>query len=248
MKNRYAIIGPVVLLLLWQAVVSLHLIDVFFLPSPLTTLRMLWTIVSTSIGLTDVATTLQRVLTAFAISFCIGVPLGLVLGASEKVYRSIEFIIDFFRSTPSTALFPLFLLVFGVTDASKIAVAAFASTLIIIFNTAYGVIHGRKSRILAAKIMGASRFQIFRSIVFWESLPQTFIGVRNAVSLSLVVIVVTEMFIGTNQGLGHRIIDAQIKYDVADMYASILLTGIIGYVFNAIFLFAEKRFLRWTNK
>ncbi len=248
MKNKYVLVGPILLLLLWQSACSLHLIDAFFLPSPLTTLRALWAILTSSIGLLDVWATLQRVLIAFAIAVCIGIPIGLMLGTSEKIYRSVEFIIDFFRSTPSTALFPLFLIVFGITDSSKIAVAAFASALIIIFNTAYGVIHGKKSRILAAKIMGASRFQVFTSIVFWESLPQTFIGVRNAVSLSLVVIVVTEMFIGTNQGLGHRIIDAQIKYDIADMYASILLTGIIGYGFNVLFLFAERRFLRWTNK
>lgn len=248
MKNKYALIGPILLLLIWQVVSSLNLIDAFFLPSPFTTLKALWAILNSSAGLNDIASTLQRVLISFVIAVCIGVPVGLMLGVSERVYRSIEFIIDFFRSTPSTALFPLFLIVFGITDASKIAVAAFASALIIVFNTAYGVIHGKKSRILAARIMGASSFQIFRSIVFWESLPQTFIGVRNAVSLSLVVIVVTEMFIGTNQGLGHRIIDAQIKYDIADMYASILLTGIIGYLFNAIFLFAERRFLRWTNK
>lgn len=248
MKHKYAIIGPLLLLLVWQGVSSLHLIDAFFLPSPWITLKTLVSILSTGTGLTDVGATLERVITAFAIALCIGIPLGLMLGISEKVYRSVEFIIDFFRSTPSTALFPLFLIVFGVTDSSKIAVAAFASTLIIVFNTAYGVIHGKKSRILAAKIMGASRLQIFSSIVFWESLPQTFIGVRNAISLSLVVIVVTEMFIGTNQGLGHRIIDAQIKYDIADMYASILLTGIIGYLFNVVFLLAERRFLRWTNK
>lgn len=248
MKHKYAIIGPLLLLLIWQGVSSLHLIDPFFLPSPLTTLRTFWTILGSGAGIADVLATLRRVLMAFIIAVCVGIPAGLMLGMSEKIYRSIEFIIDFFRSTPSTALFPLFLIVFGVTDASKIAVAAFASTLIIVFNTAYGVIHGKKSRILAARIMGASKLQIFRTIVFWESLPQTFIGVRNAISLSLVVIVVTEMFIGTDRGLGHRIIDAQIKYDIADMYASILLTGIIGYLFNVIFLFAEKRFLRWTNK
>ncbi len=247
MKLKTFLIGPLLLLLVWQVVCSLKLVDPFFLPSPFITLKMLGTILMSHAGLLDVWATLQRVVAAFAIAVCLGVPLGLVLGMSEKVYRSVEFIIDFFRSTPSTALFPLFLIVFGITDTSKIAVAAFASTLIIVFNTAYGVIHGKKSRIVAAKLMGASRFQIFRSIVFWECLPQTFVGVRSAVSLSLVVIVVTEMFIGTNQGLGHRIIDAQIKYDIADMYASILLTGVIGYAFNAVFLAAERRFLRWTR-
>ena len=196
----------------------------------------------------DLISTLQRVILAFIMALVIGLPLGLLLGSKEKIYRSVEFIIDFFRSTPATALFPLFLLVFGITDKSKIAVAAFASMLIIIFNTAYGVMHAKKSRVLAAQIMGATKAQIFRWILFWESLPQTFIGLRSAISLSLVLIVVTEMFIGTTSGLGRKIIDSQITYEIPTMYATILLAGIIGYLLNLLFLEVEKRFLHWSGK
>jgi len=91
-----------------------------------------------------------------------GLPLGLFLGRSEKTYQSFEFIIDFFRSTPATALFPLFLLIFGIGDESKIALAAFTAMLIIIFNTAHGVMNASKSRVLAAKVMGATKIQIFK--------------------------------------------------------------------------------------
>jgi len=246
--KRYTIIGPILLILLWAAIAQLQLIDKFFLPDPFTTVARLVELISEGAILDDIIATLGRVLLAFLISLAVGLPLGLLLGRAEKVYRSIEFIIDFFRSTPATALFPLFLLVFGVTDKSKIAVAAFASMLIIIFNTAYGVMHAKKSRVLAAQIMGATKAQIFRWILFWESLPQTFIGLRSAISLSLVIIVVTEMFIGTNSGLGRRIIDSQIIYEIPTMYAAILLTGIIGYLLNLLFLIVEKRFLHWSGK
>ena len=225
--RKYSFIGPVVLIAVWAIVARLHLVDSFFLPNPFETISELGRLLITGSIIPDLLATLGRVVISFTIALIIGLPLGLWLGRSEKLYRSFEFIIDFFRSTPATAMFPLFLLVFGVTDKSKIAVAAFSSMLIIVFNTAYGVMHAKKSRLLAAKIMGATKAQIFRWILFWESLPQTFIGLRSSVSLSLIVIVVTEMFIGTPTGIGRRIIDSQITYEIKTMYAVILLAGIV---------------------
>lgn len=246
--KKYYIIGPLCLFLIWAIIAKLNLVDKFFLPDPLTTIKKLYELMKMGTIFSDIISTLGRVFLAFIIALVFGLPLGLVLGRNEKVYRSFEFIIDFFRSTPATALFPLFLLIFGITDKSKIAVAAFASMLIIIFNTAYGVMHVKKSRLLAAQIMGATSSQIFRWILFWESLPQTFIGLRSAISLSLVIIIVTEMFIGTTIGLGRRIIDSQMTYEISTMYAVILLTGLIGYLLNLIFLLVEKKFLHWSGK
>ena len=246
--RKYTFIGPILLILIWAVAAQLQLIDKFFLPDPFTAIGKLVELLGSGAIIGDLFSTLGRVVLSFIIAIAIGLPLGLWLGRSEKIYRSVEFIIDFFRSTPATALFPLFLLIFGITDKSKIAVAAFASMLIIIFNTAYGVMHAKKSRVLAAQIMGATKAQIFRWILFWESLPQTFIGLRSAVSLSLVIIVVTEMFIGTTSGLGRKIIDSQITYEIPTMYAIILLTGIIGYLLNLLFLAVEKKFLHWSGK
>jgi len=246
--KKYIIIGPLLLILVWAVVAQLGLIDKFFLPDPFTTIGKLAELVWSGVILGDLISTLERVILAFLIALVVGLPLGLLLGRTEKIYRSVEFIIDFFRSTPATALFPLFLLIFGITDKSKIAVAAFAAMLLIIFNTAYGVMHAKKSRVLAAQIMGATKTQVFRWILFWESLPQTFIGLRSAVSMSLVIIIVTEMFIGTTSGLGRRIIDSQITYEIPTMYAVILLTGIIGYLLNLLFIMIEKRFLHWSGK
>ena len=247
-KHILALIGPILLILAWIIVAKLHIVNPFFLPDPFTVIKKLFELLLSGAIVGDLTSTLIRVLLAFIIALVIGLPIGLLLGSSEKVYRSVEFIIDFFRSTPATAIFPLFLLIFGIEDNSKIAIAAFSSALIIIFNTAYGVMHSKKSRVLAARIMGATKIQVFRWILFWESLPQTFIGLRSAISLSLVIIVVTEMFIGTNSGLGKKIIDSQITYEVPTMYAIILLTGIVGYLLNLVFLSIEKRFLHWSGR
>jgi NitT/TauT family transport system permease protein len=198
--------------------------------------------------ISDATATLKLTLTAFVIASVLGVPTGIILGSSKKIYRSVEFVIDFFRSTPVTAMFPLFLLIFGIDDSSKISVAAFAAWLVLLFNVAYGVMNAGETRVLAAKVMGASRWRIFKDVMFYDSLPQTFVGIRMAVSMGLVVIIVAEMFIGSIHGMGHRIIDAQQVYDLEDMYASILVTGIIGYGLNLLFLGLERWLVHWSGR
>jgi NitT/TauT family transport system permease protein len=197
---------------------------------------------------TDIGATLYRTLVSFAFAAVIGVPLGVILGSNEKVYRSLEFLIDFFRSTPSSALIPLFMLIFGITDANKIAIAAFAAVLVILFNSAYGVMNAKKTRLMAAKVMGISRWHIFKDIMLMESLAQTFVGLRTGVSIALVIVIVAEMFIGSETGLGHRIIDAQQVFNIKDMYASILITGALGYLLNLAFLLIEKKTVHWSSK
>jgi ABC-type nitrate/sulfonate/bicarbonate transport system permease component len=145
-------------------------------------------------------------------------------------------------------MFPLFLLIFGIGDFAKIAVAGFSAWLVVLFNVAYGVMNSRKTRILAARVMGASKWRVFRDVLFFESLPQTFVGLRMAVSLALVVIIVAEMFIGSMDGMGHRIIDAQQVFDLQQMYASILMTGGVGYGFNLLFIALEKWVVHWAGR
>lgn len=247
--NRFiTFLGPAVAIIIWGIVSKLNIIDPFFLPHPRDAFLELIVLMRSGVITQDILATGMRSLGAFGIAIILGIPLGLFLGNTEKIYRSVEFILDFFRSTPATAIFPLFLIVFGIGDSAKVAVAAFGALLIIIFNTAYGVIHSKKPRLLAAQVMGASRWQIFRWISLWESLPQTFVGLRSAASLSLVIIVVTEMFIGTNVGLGRRIVDSQIIYNIPAMYAAIIMTGIVGYVLNYILLYIEKRYIHWSAK
>jgi NitT/TauT family transport system permease protein len=241
-------VGPVVLFIAWDLVVRAGWIKVILLPTPSATVATLVTGLAGGPLLADFGVTLLRTLEAFLIAALVGVPLGVVLGSNERAYRSVEFLIDFFRSTPSSALIPLFLLIFGVSDINKVAIAAFGALLIVLFNSAYGVINARKQRVMAAKVMGASRWQIFKDVLVWESLQPTFVGLRSAVSMSLVIVIVAEMFIGSDNGLGHRIIDAQQVLNVKSMYAAILAAGALGYALNVLFLVAEKRIVHWSGR
>lgn len=242
------LIGVLLLFFLWWLIAKSGLVNPVLLPTPSDTLGELFKATFSGTLLKDFIATVLRTFEAFLIAAVLGVPLGIVMGSSEPVYRSFEFLIDFFRSTPASALIPMFILFFGIGEFNKVAIASFSALLIILFNSAYGVMHATRNRILAAKVMGANRFRIFKDVLFWESLPQTFIGLRSGISIALVIVIVAEMFIGTETGLGKRIIDAQQVLNVKDMYASILITGILGYALNTLFLLVEKRFIHWSGK
>jgi NitT/TauT family transport system permease protein len=242
------LIGPLLLFGLWELVISAQWVKPVLLPPPGETLAHLWEVTHTGAIREDFMATLVRTLSAFGIAVAIGVPLGVMLGSSVTAYRSVEFLIDFFRSTPSSALIPLFLLIFGITDVNKIAIAAFAAVLLVLFNSAYGVMNAKKTRVMAAQIMGVSRWHVFKDVMLMESLPQTFVGLRTGVSMALVIVIVAEMFIGSETGLGHRIIDAQQVFNVKDMYTSILITGALGYLLNLAFLLVEQRIVHWSGK
>jgi NitT/TauT family transport system permease protein len=241
-------LGPLLLFIVWDLVVRFGLVKPILLPSPANTLITLIQGLSGGSLLHDFGVTVSRTVQAFAIAACVGMPLGVLLGSAEKAYRSVEFLIDFFRSTPSSALIPLFLMIFGVSDINKVAIAAFGAFLIVVFNSAYGVMNARKQRVMAARVMGASRWRIFCDVLIWESLQQSFVGLRSAVSMALVIVIVAEMFIGSDSGLGHRIINAQQVLNVRDMYASILCAGALGYALNIVFLALERRIVHWSGR
>jgi ABC-type nitrate/sulfonate/bicarbonate transport system permease component len=242
------VVGVAGLLLIWTLTAWTRLVDPVLLPSPAATFRAMWTgMTSGKLGV-DFAKTVERTIAATAIAAVIAIPFGILLGSSEKLYRSVEFVIDFFRSTPASAMFPLFLVLFGVGDLTKISVAAFGAALVILFNVAYGVMNARKTRILAAKVMGASPLRVLTDVTLLESLPQTFVGLRNGVSLALVIIVVAEMFIGSTDGLGQRVFEAQQLFAMPDMYAAIFAAGALGYGLNLMFLVIERRFVHWSGK
>jgi ABC-type nitrate/sulfonate/bicarbonate transport system permease component len=249
MNDRYLpIIGVVGFIALWYLAVVVEVVDPVLLPDPVDAARAVWTGMTGGSLLGDFLRTVERTTYSIVIAAVVAIPLGILLGSSERLYRSVEFVIDFFRSTPASAMFPLFLVIFGVGDETKILVASFGASLVILFNVSYGVMNARKTRILAAKVMGAPRLRVLTDVVLLESLPQTFVGLRNGVSLALVIVIVAEMFIGSVDGLGHQVIDAQMLFEMPEMYAAIFVAGALGYAFNLMFLIIEKRFVHWSGR
>ncbi len=232
---------------LWSLISYLNLINPLFLPPPSKVYFKFIEGIKDGYLLKDLFITAGRSFLGFSISLLIGVPLGLIIGRSPFLSEVMQPILDFFRSIPATALFPLFLFLFGIGDLAKVMVVVYACSLIILVNTAYGAMKIKQARVLSAIIIGADKWDIFWKIVVPESMPEIFAGARIAISLSFVLIIVTEMFIGTTVGLGYRIINAQMIYQSDEMYAAIILAGLIGYLTNRCFLLIERRYLHWIG-
>lgn len=240
--------GPLCLILAWYLVSHARLVEPLLLPHPGVVFRRMGYLITSGNINPDLAATLQRWLAGYGLGCLAGIPTGLVIGASAWRFRAVFSLVDFFRSIPVTALFPLFLLLFGIGESSKIAMAFVGTVVVVLLNSAYGVLQATKTRVRAARVFGASGWQVFRHVLFFEALPQTVIGMRTAISLALIATVLSEMFIGTRHGLGQRVFDAYTVNLTDELYAVVLFTGALGYVTNFVFGKFERVVLFWTGK
>ncbi|MBF0582960.1 MAG: ABC transporter permease [Magnetococcales bacterium] len=246
-RSFYSILLVVVLLGAWQVVCAIGLVSPLMLASPYNILSWFADNYSSYSLWQDINATLARVIKAFVVSIIIGVPIGFVMGYYRIIEESLTFIVDFSRSIPATAMFPVFILFFGSGEESRVAAAVYGASLIIIINTILGVKQSKKTRLKTAIAYGASGVHLFWFVLLPEALPSIIAGFRLAVSLVFVIIVLVEMFIGTSFGIGHRIIDSQMLYEIPQMYACVVLAGTIGYFLNFIFYKIEKKILHYVG-
>lgn len=246
--KKEIIIGPILLLIVWILLTSLNVIKPIFLPSIGSVISEFYKLFATAEILGDLGSTLIRWIIGLAIGVAIGVPLGIVMGYSDKIYSSLEIVVDFFRSIPAMTLFPLFLVFFGVGNKAKIIISAWGALLYVWVSAMYGVKHSKGVRLMVAKTLRANRFQIFKKFIFPDALPEIAGGIRVGISLSLVLVIASEMIMGTRFGLGKRIFDAALVYDMSEMYATIIIAGLLGYLSNKLFLLFENRIIHWSDK
>ena len=243
MCTQVLVIG--VLVLIWHLCSLLS--SPLLLPSPLSVAKEFMFIFKGK-GAIDFIFTVSRTVLGALFAGIIGITVGLIMGFYLRIYDAFEFTIDFLRNIPPVVLFPLFLLVFGIGEFSKIAPIVFAGSFYILISTMYGVRNIRKQRIDGALVLGISRFDLFRKVIFPEALPSILGGLRITLAISLILVIVFEMFVGTSYGIGQRITEAQMMYETSLLYAYIVLTGLLGYTMNKIFLIYEKKKTHWWGK
>lgn len=240
--------GSLALLLLWLIVTTTGLIDKLFLPSPIAVFRELYSLLMSLEIIADFWATLWRTMFGFSMGCTIGVATGLIMGHYQRFYRLMEFPVDFFRSIPATAIFPLFIVIWGLGDKIQIFIAAWASSLVVLINTIYGIRNVAIIRLMVAKTKKASFFKTFSKVMLPNALPYIFAGFRIALSLALVVEIVAEMFLGSQSGLGHRIFNATSIFQMEEAYATVFVVGLLGYTLNKTIILIEGRVVHWSGK
>jgi ABC-type nitrate/sulfonate/bicarbonate transport system permease component len=216
----------------------------FLVPTASEVAERAWDVWPTSDFLSEVGQSMKRYAIGFAIAAAIGITLGLLVGASHAARRTLDPFLECLRAVPAIAIVPAAILILGLGDASRIAVIVFGLCFPILVNTAEGV-RGipLEVRDTASMLHVGSVERVVR-VYLPAALPSIMAGLRTAVSLGLVLVIVSE-FVGEQNGLGYYLIIQQSEFDYPELYAGILFLGLLGYVLNRLFLVAERRILAW---
>lgn len=240
----YAVGLPFLLLVLWGIWATIS--PEKFFPAPLVIAEAF---IDTWVGpafFVDVLPSLGRLALGIILSIAIGVIAGTLIGLTRWLRELLEPLLEFFRAIPPPVLIPIVMLLMGITDAMKVAVIVFGAVWPVLLNTIDGVRATDSVMTETARSFALTRGERLRYLVLPSASPRIMAGVRQTMSVALILMVISEMF-ASSSGLGYRIVYFQRNYLIAEMWSGIVLLGLIGILLAAIFSLVEKRVLRWYH-
>ena len=245
--KKYPLVGLLFLVLVWSVLSYGKIVDRLLLPQPHDVLAYLFTgFVIKKFFLNSLAETLRLIFTSFLFGSIIGTISGIIAGYYEKVYKSFELILDFFRSLPSLLLIPLSILLFGIGQFSSFLVISWSVFVYLFISSTYGVRYSRTSFLDVGKLYKLQKWQEFLWIILPSSFPSIFAGLKMAFSIALIVTVGSEMLIG-HSGLGGRIVNAYMVYNTKEVFSIIIITGFLGYLGSKLFDLVEGKVIHWKG-
>lgn len=192
------------------------------------------------------AASLTRSVSGFGAALVAGVSLGLLIAWYGRLNSILNPLLELFRNTAALALLPVFTLLLGIGEESKISIVAYAAFFPVLLNTIAGVKTVDPLLIRAAKSLGLSSLALFRKVILPSAVPTIFTGIRMAGTASILVLIAAEM-VGAKAGLGYLIVNAQSSFLIPDMYAGILTVSLLGLTVNFLLVALERHFSRWRT-
>ncbi|MGW0808889.1 ABC transporter permease [Nonomuraea sp. NPDC002799] len=244
----------IVLVLAWEA--GTRAAGNVFFPAPsliVTRMHTMWfsgppgTLFLTDAAIGDLLPSLGRMAAGFAGGALAGVVLGLALGLSVRAYDYLDGVLQFLRAIPPPALVTVFLVLFGFGLRMQLAFIMFSVVWPVLLNTADGARSVEPLHLQTCRVFRLSRAERLLLVILPSALPKMFAGLRLALSLSLIVMVFSELLPGTTNGIGFQLTAAYSMFDLPAMWAGIVLLGVLGYLLNELFLIAERRVLAWHH-
>lgn len=230
---------------IWQIISWIGFLNPIYFASPLEVFFEFKKILLEKFIYFDIFYTFYRVILTIIISMIIGIPLGILFGYFSKLYKYFSGIMDFLRSIPPIVVYPLLLISVGADDWSRIGVAVFGSVIVIILIISKGLSSEDLLMRKMFKRIGAGRFEIIKKVIWYESLPYIMLAFRTTISLSVIIIIVTEMLVGARYGLGVRVQNVQITSNIPDLFATIIIIGLLGVVLNKVAVLMDKKMVFW---
>jgi NitT/TauT family transport system permease protein len=230
----------------WEVLPRLGVVDRTFLIPFSDVLVATWHLIRDGSLWTNVHTSMVRAVVGFAIALAVAIPLGLLIGWYALAEEILTPLFEVFRNTATLALLPVFTLLLGIGETSKIAIVVYACAFPIVMNTITGVREVDPLLIKSARSMGLGSARLFQKVILPAAVPTIFTGVRMAGSYAILVLVAAEM-VGAKAGLGYLINYSQYNFQVPNMYAGILTISVIGVVVNTLLVRLERRFSSWRS-
>jgi ABC-type nitrate/sulfonate/bicarbonate transport system permease component len=248
LKVRAAVIQhwlvPLAVALCWE--ISGRLVELPpYLSYPTQILTALWYLAADGELARAVAVSLFRVFSGFAIGTAAGVCIGLAAGLLKGMRNFFDPLASFLFAVPKIAFLPIFLMLFGIGDPSKIAIVSFSCFFPMFIAARQAVLSVDKLFLWAAENMGTPHHTMFFRVLIPAAAPQLFSGMRISLAHAFVVLFAAEL-IGSHSGLGVLITDGEDADRFDLMFAAILAFAILGFVSDRILMVIRTHVLKGT--
>jgi NitT/TauT family transport system permease protein len=243
----YRSLGLLVFLILWEVAPRLGWVRETYLPPPSKVFPNLLDLAIQGKLHPHVLISLQRIFLGLLLATLIGVSLGLLIGYFRRLNLVLDLLFQTFRQMSAFALFPVFILFFGLGEPSKIIIILWASLWPVLLNTSAGVQEVDSVLIRSVTSMGANKRYIFFRVILPAAAPQIFTGIRLSGSYCVMAVVAAEM-IGATRGLGYLVLYSEQVFQVTTMYGAIIGLAILGIGLNFLLVAIEKHFTSWKTR
>lgn len=194
--------------------------------------------------MTDLVPSLVRFTLGYFLAVGVGIAAGTLIGLLPRLRRATSPVTEFVRAIPPPLLLPFVIVTLGIGDFSKVVVIALGAVWPVLLNTVDGVRSVDRLTVDMARSFGLGPLRRIVHVILPGASPQITVGMRIGLAVALILMIISEM-VGSTNGLGFRVLDAQRSFDSAGTYGGVIVIGIVGLIVNAGFLVAEARIMRW---
>jgi NitT/TauT family transport system permease protein len=246
-KSSFNVAGfgfAVLLTILWEYAARQNWLT-SYVPPPSVIFAAMWTGLLNGDISSQIGTTLSVYVQALLLGSALAISIGILMGAYRPFYDCFKVIVELMRPIPSVATIPLAILFFGLGAQMRIYVITYAVFWPMLINTLYGVRAIDPQALDVARNFGIKGQEALVRVTLPSAIATIATGFRISASIALIVTVTTELVAG-NSGIGFFISQMEQANRLPPMYAAIILTGIIGYGLNWLYVWMEKKFVFWT--
>jgi sulfonate transport system permease protein len=241
-------VGSMILLVaifaIWQFVSEQRLISPVFFPPPSRVAAALYNQVVTGSIWFPLAMTSLRMLAGWLLAVLVGLSLGALIGLSRQASDYFEPSLEFLRTLPASAVLPIFIMLMGLTDVMVVSVIAFGSLWPVLLGSLHGFRSTEPRLLEVSRNLELKKHAVLTKITLPNATPDILAGARISIGFALILAVVAEM-LSSLPGLGNNVLLASRSFRSADLYAGIIVLGLVGAASTGIINALERRLLRW---